>query len=662
MFIALLHALIGVRATVGKSMGADEMAHVVGGYTFNHWNDYRLHPENGILPQRWQALPATLARIAYPPLQTPYWHESDVWMIGHACFYELGNDLDWLLQSARAMNAVFGAGTVLLVSWWARRLFGWAGALTAATFCALCPTMLAHTALATSDMAMSFFLLASGTAYWMHLHDGRARMWWLSAGVFGLACVAKYTAVLLLPLFALLALWRVFRSEPLFWLGRTATTRWARLWVVLASTLGHGLVATTIIWAFFGFRYSAMNPALPGGEFSIPWVAILYGGGWKADVVQFCRDWRLLPEGFLYGFAFVLKHAGQRGAFLDGDYSIYGWVEFFPKAFLYKTPPSLLVSLAVSMLFVGLHSLGRSRQLLQRLYDFAPVALMFLLYWAVSLPSHLNIGHRHILPTYPLLFILTGALGWATVRSWQKSGSAGLILGTLSCLLLGWQAYTAARIHPHYLAYFSPAAGGPEQGYRHLVDSSLDWGQDLPGLKVWLDQNRRPGENLYLSYFGTGEPSYYGIEAIRMPTLHNFKHATPWYWPGPGLYAISATMLQHVYSGIRGPWTAELEHRYQMLRVNNANFRLIQTRAPGYEQLLASTSQQEWETAWRLYEELRFARLCHYLSARPPDAQIGFSIMVYRLRPEELTLALDEPASNLVRAIGRMSGPDGIKP
>ncbi len=40
--------------------------------------------------------------------------------------------------------------------------------------------------------------------------------------------------------------------------------------------------------------------------------------------------------------------------------------------------------------------------------------------------------------------------------------------------------YVAASvaIFPHYLAYFNAFAGGPLNGWRYLIDSNLDWGQD----------------------------------------------------------------------------------------------------------------------------------------------------------------------------------------
>src|SRR5688572_26503678 len=90
----------------------------------------------------------------------------------------------------------------------------------------------------------------------------------------------------------------------------------------------------------------------------------------------------------------------------------------------------------------------------------------------------------------------------------------------LVVVLLCWHVVEAVRISPNFLAYFNALAGGPDEGYKHLVDSSLDWGQDLPGLKEWLDREglQGPGEPpVYLSYFGSSHPEYYRIKAIDLP-------------------------------------------------------------------------------------------------------------------------------------------------
>ena len=48
-----------------------------------------------------------------------------------------------------------------------------------------------------------------------------------------------------------------------------------------------------------------------------------------------------------------------------------------------------------------------------------------------------------------------------------------------------------------------------------MLDSNLDWGQDLKKLKKYLDENNI-SDPVYLSYFGKGSPDYYGINHIPM--------------------------------------------------------------------------------------------------------------------------------------------------
>jgi hypothetical protein len=641
------HAVVATRAMRAKSTTADELAHVTGGYTFNRYNDYRMHPENGNLPQRLQALPATLQGAGYPAPEGLAWRTSNVWQTGYRFFYGVPGNAERLLAGARAMNALFGAAVLVLVAVWAWNLFGPAGAVAATGFGATCPTMLAHSGLATSDMAMTFFLLAAVSAWWWHLHDPRRRVLALSAATFGLACVAKYSAVLLPPIYLLL-------TVAARWIARDAPGLRRRL--LVRSTTVHVAAAFLFIWAFFGFRYSAFNPALPPGELDPGWTYVLSSGGFKAAVVEFFRDWRLLPEGWLYGFMFVLKHAEARGTFLDGDYRIHGWVSFFPKAFLYKTPPALLAALAVVVVAGALWARERGRAALAAVARrIVPLAALFAVYWAVSLASSLNIGHRHILPTYPVLYIAAGALGWMTVRAARHGAAGGVATGALALLLAGWQVAEARGIHPHYLAYFSPAAGGPAEGYRHLVDSSLDWGQDLPGLKAWLDANRRPGEPVFQSYFGTGEPTYYGIDAVQLPRLLGYPPRRPWRRLEPGLYALSATMLQHAYSRVRGPWTPAQEASYQELRAQESALLALEGPLDPAAAPVQGVPAEQWNYAWDMYDQLRFARLCHYLRARRPDAMVGYSILIYRVDRAELDAALNDSVGTLARAIERVA-------
>ena len=70
-------------------------------------------------------------------------------------------------------------------------------------------------------------------------------------------------------------------------------------------------------------------------------------------------------------------------------------------------------------------------------------------------------------------------------------------------------------VAPHQLAYFNELIGGPTQGHRYLSDSNLDWGQDLKGLKTYMEREGIPV--IYLSYFGTAPPSGWGIRYQYLP-------------------------------------------------------------------------------------------------------------------------------------------------
>ena len=175
---------------------------------------------------------------------------------------------------------------------------------------------------------------------------------------------------------------------------------------------------------------------------------------------------------------------------------------------------------------------------------------------------------------------------------------------------LAASAVEAMWMWPDYLAYFNVLAGGPRNGYRHLVDSSLDWGQDLPGLKHWLDdhpEDSRDPKRVYLSYFGMASPDYYGIEAQRL--LSFFPRWTPHVPVGltGGLYAISASMLQSVYMiNFPGRWNAEYEKRYQDLRPLILQYEHAAAN-PTLAQQLPDPALPDVQNAFKAYESLRLA-------------------------------------------------------
>ena len=124
----------------------------------------------------------------------------------------------------------------------------------------------------------------------------------------------------------------------------------------------------------------------------------------------------------------------------------------------------------------------------------------------LSVARHKNVGIRYLLFIIPICCVWIGRLActpsWLSSR-WGRRWAVGLCLGA------GWLAVEALGIWPDYLSYFNLACGGPSRGHRYLLDSNLDWGQDLIALREYLEQEGI--EEVDLAYFGRVDPQIYGI-------------------------------------------------------------------------------------------------------------------------------------------------------
>lgn len=637
-----LHWWWGLSALIGTGATNDEPVHLASGYSYWRFDDYRLQPENGNLPQRWAALPLLAMHPYLNPADEPVlWGLSHQWRISNLFFFLTGNNADYMLFCARATMAFWSVATGLLVFCWARRLWSDAGGLLALAFYVVSPTTLAHGPLVTSDMCAAFWLLAATGAWWRASRELTWSSFLVSCAATGLAFVAKFSAVLLLPIFALLIIWRTFVPEPvaIAW-GGGATARRAisgpaaKFGVLAAVLVAHGVATWAIIWTFFGWRYSAFAPGLPPAwKFYLTTTQVLSVPGLLSKIMAAAFKLKVLPEAYLQGFAHVRYQAMDRGAFLLGQYSNTGWWWFFPYAFLAKsTVGELLVTAALILAAalrwlrppfarVGAALLGRD---VRRL---APLLALGGVYWSFSLLTTLNIGQRHILPMYPALFIVTGALMRPGVHRWVRGAAAAFVL---------LSAGESVCIRPHYLAFFNFISGGPAQGWRQLVDSSLDWGQDLPAVAEWVRTHRRPGEPVYISYFGSGNPSYEGLAAQELAPYYVYGRPRRWLELKPGLYCISATLLQDVYSPVRGPWTPGRERWYEVLLKKMRAELASGVRSPDLIDFGEGPNKDLWDL-----DRLRFARLCTYLRMRRPDAVINYTIFVYRLDAREVHGAVD---------------------
>ncbi len=402
-----------------------------------------------------------------------------------------------ILSAARWATALATLTLTVILALAARRLWGDEAGMLAAGLAAVEPNLLANGSLATTDLWPALFMtlfvirlipVASGTA------TGRYRE---RLGVHaGLALASKFSALGFLPA-AALGVWLAT--------GRTEGFRRVLNRLTSAAPRAAGWAALTLI-AAYTVHVRVFAPGY-GTSGLLSWWPVTLSGEMNY----------YLP----YGLKWAARYAGEgapayfHGALREGMVPAY-----FPTTLLLKVPLAV-IALGVIAIVSGGISGPRGAVMLAALAMLGSV-----------LTSRIHIGLRHVLPVVPLL-VLTASSSLDAALPRRK------LRGLIAIVGLMWAAASTFRASPHFLAHFNELAGGPAGGWRWLSDSSIDWGQDLPALKSWMDTHGV--KELPLYYFGRAAPSFHGVGVAKTGP------DTPG-WKG-GLVAISVSYLNGTTTG-----------------------------------------------------------------------------------------------------------------
>lgn len=515
IFLLALFAAQSGSIALKKSNTWDESAHILAGYAYlKDGMDYLSplhHPAFGRLLTGF--FPSIALDLDFDskvlPEESP---DSDFFPYSIKFIYKNKTDAQTILFLSRLTNVILGVILGLYIFLWSKRLWGASGAILSLFIYSLSPDFLAHSSLATTDLPITAFFFISTYYLYCIAVDGVSVKGIIAASIaLTLAFTSKHTAFLLVPFVALSLVFAARRQG------------WRRAAIAFVCVC---LVIYAGIWAIYGFRFHS------AGENYVP----LYWGKFASSrfepLFTFLSSVKFLPEAYLYGVNGVLSGSGGgKSAFLMGGYSTTGWWYYFFAAFLIKTPIPALVLLSAAILYSLTGDEYRAKAAMLLL----PVLLIF----AVFSIQKVNIGVRHVLPAYPFLIMLTGF----TANIKTQSQRAGRAVFYICCC---WYVWAAISIFPHQLAYFNEFIGGPKNGYKYLVDSNLDWGQDLKGLKTYMDEHGI--KKVKLAYFGLNDPANFGIDYDYLPSYvvlnpNNVKETVE----VKGWFAISATMLQGVY-------------------------------------------------------------------------------------------------------------------
>lgn len=548
----IIFALQVVTSMLAQSATCDEVAHhIPAGYSYYKKWDFRLNPSNPPLSRYLVAFPLNFLKLK-APFGEQCWEQADTPAFGRKFLYEYNRDKARLIIFlSRLPMLLIGLLLAFLVYRTAYSYYGGKAGLFALFLFAFSPEILAHSGLATTDITAACFIFLAIYAFRSFTKKPSLLRALAAGSTLGLAQLSKYSAVILYPAFFLLAIYEFTRSSQ-------------RNRALLGKVIFISLFSVVTIWAGYGFR---LKPFLKEASRPEEKIAFVKDMGrrltpfWSRDISE--KTERILNNTplplttYITGFFGFLKHAKDGHLiFFRGRWSGHGNPLYYLIAFLIKTPlPVILFFLAAIL------SLRRKKFNRDELYLVIP---MFFIFLSASL-NKLQLGIRYILPFYPLAFVffsrfiptlqnrrlqsadgvgrdsaLQGPKEIVNPRVWARAGSIDGIHSRVQRfifgLLLVWLVAINIFIRPHYLSYFNELIGGPDNGWRYLRDSNIDWGQDLPALAGYLKRNKI--NEVALEYFGQDDPGIYGIN------FRKFREEE-YGEPGDSVYAVSAHYLEH---------------------------------------------------------------------------------------------------------------------
>jgi hypothetical protein len=652
------HFALAERSLVQENPTVDEVVHLPAGVTYLQKGTFRLYHHNPPLIKMVAAIPVVWAR---PNMAKVYQQES--WLSRDPSqttfsqsFARFNIDRYFeLFRVARMVMPLFSIAGGLAVFAWSRRLYGTGGGLLSLCLWVFCPNILAHCRLITTDLGSTALGVTATFSFWLYL---RNPSWARAAGagvMLGLAQLTKFSMLLLYAVWPFLWLVRLLLSSSRAQIARQAGLGVARGFLIVALSMvtidaGYFFEGVGTPMGRFEFASKTLTKPVVGGIRPAPSSSNeLFAMLWSFRENRFRGTFlaRLpspLPEHYMLGFdeqkiesegipnrlsrAYSalrkgdLESARRKAVSSDesvGGYPVYlngemrnsGWWYYYICTLFYKVPEGTWMLVLSSLAVLVFRSRPPEAWADEICLWTIPVVVLL----TMSFLTDINLGLRYVLSIAPYVFISTGK-----VVPWIEALGASrrrLMRGYLA-LCLGLTAVAALSVHPHYLAYFNWISGGPDRVPARLIDSNLDWGQDLVGLREWCREHA-PGQPIGLAYFGQINPNIFALRGdnfdwflppvrpgtiVRMPTRSDLP-PPPLVGPAPKLapayYAISATLVYGL------PWR------------------------------LYDSSPAAWEPAWNAFGKDAFG----YFRRFEPIHKLGHSIYVYKLSQEDVARAAD---------------------
>lgn len=567
LVIISIHVCLLAYSGAVHSPTENEAAHLVAGLHEWHTGTFTLYRVNPPIVKAVAAIPVVVA--GYNEDWSGYTEAvgaRPVFNMGEHFIRANGRNSFRLMTMARWACIPFSVLGAWICFLWGRDLFGkYAGYMACCLWC-FSPMVLGNAALITPDAHATSLGLAACYTFWRWLKQPTWTQAIVTGGVLGLAELSKTTLILFYPLWPLI--WLIYRLPQR---KEMAASVWRREAGMLVLRMVIGIYVINLGYFCDGsftrlgdFRFVSQtfrgDAEIGGNRFKDTWLGEVY--------VPF-------PADYLIGIDIQQRDFEKfsRPSYLRGQYQETGWWYYYLYAILVKAPAGTLGLIALTLAI----QISRYRaQIFKRdvMVLLTPAVVIFVV---VSMKTGFSHHSRYILPCVPFVFIFVSQLALlirdlfvalsgrtssiAQVQSSLASqgddcGQTGelsssvarpdlrilsVALGGTTAILLCWSIASSLAHFPHSLSYFNEFAGGAANGPRHLINSNVDWGQDLLFLEDWIVQ-QPDGKSVFLAFFNYYNPFDLGIKKIEPWPFEATKTTDKPNIPD-GYYAISINLL-----------------------------------------------------------------------------------------------------------------------
>jgi len=472
LFILLfLFFIQGYSSSFFNSVTGDEFAHFPAGLFYWKTGNFEVYCQNPPLVKLLASLPLLISPAVLPKRFIGRWGLGYGFMVLNKEIYHL------LFVKGRVMILLLAFMMGWLLFCFASEVFGTKAALFSVFLWTFSPNIMGHSYLVTTDIGASFGVLLALYCLWKYLKNPSYKMALLCGMAFGIAQLTKFSLLILIPAFPILmGLYYIFNKKRM----HVRKMSFAIIIIFLA-----GILMINMVYLFHGSFRHMRDYSFRSRLFK--------------NIQSFCPGWLPLPfpKDYIIGIDTQKYESDKRPvkAYLFGRLSSKGWWYYYIVAFLLKTPIPILI-IFFWVICINISKLINGKKDYFFIYILTFIAIYFLFFSA----SVINLGIRYLLPIYPLILLISGYI-------FENMNKKKVMLVAILSL---WLIINMVMIYPNHLSFYNEFAGGPNNGYKFLADSNIDWGQDLISLKGYMQKHHL--DFVYLSHFGLVEPTVYGIK------------------------------------------------------------------------------------------------------------------------------------------------------